>query len=106
MTKRKQYRIIYSNAFHKELISIVNYILYALHNRTAARKIYRSVIGSIEMRSAGFPSAYEILRVDGLTKEYYRIYVNNYVVYYSLKEDTMIVEHIFYAKQNALEILS
>ena len=41
-----------------------------------------------------------------LTKEYYRIYVNNYVVYYTLKEDMMVVEHIFYSKQNALELLS
>jgi len=106
LTKRKLYRIIYSNAFHKELSSIVNYILYALHNRNAARRLYKSVIGSIESRSTGFPDAYEIFRDDRLTKEYYRIYVNNYVVYYSLKEDVMVVEHIFYSKQNVLELLS
>lgn len=38
-------------------------------------------------------------------KEYYRIYVKNYVVYYSLTADTMIVEHIFYSKQDIIEII-
>ena len=49
LTKRKLYRIIYSNAFHKELSSIVNYILYALHNRNAARRLYKSVIGTFKL---------------------------------------------------------
>lgn len=103
--KRKQYRIIYRIVFHKELSSIVNYILYVLHNRSAARRIYKNVISAIEKRAVTLPSAYEILRNEMLTKEYYRIYINNYVVYYSLEEDTMLVEHIVYSKQNALEFL-
>ncbi len=57
MTKPKQYKIIYKQVFQKELSSIVSYILYALRNRNAARKIYKNV------------------------------------------------EHIFYSKQNILEIL-
>ena len=105
MTKPKQYKIIYKQVFQKELSSIVSYILYALRNRNAARKIYKNVIGAIESRACGLPNAFEVVSFVGLKKEYYRIYVNNYVVYYSLTEDTMIVEHIFYSKQNVLEIL-
>ena len=105
MTKPKRYKIIYKQVFEKELSSIVNYILYALRNRSAARKFYNNVISAIESRACGLPSAFEVVSFAGLKKEYYRIYVNNYVVYYSLTENTMIVEHIFYSKQNILEIL-
>ena len=105
MTKPKQYKIIYKQVFQKELSSIVSYILYALRNRNAARQIYKNVISAIESRACGLPSAFEVVSFAGLKKEYYRIYVNNYVVYYSLTENTMIVEHIFYSKQNILEIL-
>lgn len=106
MTKQRQYRIIYKKAFQKEMDSIVNYVLYVLHNRNAAERIYKSIIGAISKRASSLPCAYEVLRDERLTKEYYRIYVNNYVVYYSVREDVMVVEHIFYSKQNVLEILS
>ena len=43
MTKPKQYKIIYKQVFQKELSSIISYILYALRNRNAARKIYKNV---------------------------------------------------------------
>ena len=105
LTKPKRYKIIYKQVFEKELSSIVNYILYALRNRSAARKFYNNVISAIESRADSLPNAFEVIRFVGVTKEYYRIYVNNYVVYYSLTEDTMIVEHIFYSKQNVFEII-
>ena len=105
MTKPKRYKIIHKQVFEKELSSIVNYILYALRNRNAAKNFYKNVVGAIESRACGLPSAFEVVSFAGLKKEYYRIYVNNYVVYYSLTENTMIVEHIFYSKQNILEIL-
>ncbi|MBR6511419.1 MAG: type II toxin-antitoxin system RelE/ParE family toxin [Phascolarctobacterium sp.] len=105
MTKPKQYKIIYKQVFQKELSSIVNYILYALRNRNAARSVYKNVISAIESRADGLPNAFEVVRFVGATKEYYRIYVNNYVVYYSLVKDTMVVEHIFYSKQNVLEVI-
>lgn len=91
--------------FLKELSSIVNYILYALRNRYAAEKIYKNIIGAIEGRSNGLPNAYEVIHLVGSIKKYYRIYVGNYVVYYSLTEDSMVVEHIFYSKQNVIEIV-
>lgn len=103
--KPKQYKIIYKQVFLKELSSIVNYILYALRNRSAAEIIYKHIISAIEGRSNGFPNAYEVIHLIGSKKEYYRIYVKNYVVYYSLTADTMIVEHIFYSKQDIIEII-
>lgn len=105
MTKPKRYKIVYKQVFLKELSSIVNYILYALRNRVAAEKIYKNVLRAIEGRADGLPYAYEVIHLDGLTKEYYRIYIGNYVVYYSLAEDAMIVEHIFYSKQNVIKII-
>ena len=105
MTKPKRYKIIYKQVFEKELSSIVNYILYALRNRNAAKNFYKNVISAIESRASGLPNAFGVVRFAGATKEYYRIYVNNYVVYYSLTEDTLVVEHIFYSKQNFFEFL-
>jgi len=91
--------------FQKELSSIVNYVLYVLRNRSAASRIFKNVMGTIKNRSASFPDAFEVIRVKGTGKDYYRIYVNNYVIYYSFKENSMIIEHIFYCKQNVLEII-
>ncbi len=105
LTKPKRYKIIYKQVFQKELSSIVNYILYVLCNRNAAERIYKHIISAIESRSKSLPNAYEVIHLVGSTKEYYRIYVNNYIIYYSLTTDTMVVEHIFYSKQNAIEIL-
>lgn len=105
LIKPKQYEVIYTKVFQKELSSIVNYILYVLRNRTGASRIFKNVIGAINSRSKSFPDAYEVIKFKGSVKKYYRIYINNYVVYYSLKENLMIIEHIFYSKQNALEII-
>ena len=105
LTNPKRYKIVHKQVFEKELSSIVSYILYALRNRNAARKFYKNVISAIESRADGLPNAFEVVRFAGVTKEYYRIYVNNYVVYYSLTEDTMVVEHIFYSKQNVFEFI-
>ena len=100
----QQYNILYSKSFECELISIVSYIGFVLNNRQAATDFNKLVTKAIFKRSFKL-SAYEPALLPGLSAIYYRIYVNNYVIYYSVENDNMFVEPIFYAKRNIPKLL-
>lgn len=100
----QRFKILYSKSFERELISIVSYIGFVLNNRQAAYDFNKLVNKAIFKRSFK-PSAYEPVPLPGISTIYYRIYVNNYVIYYSVDNGTIFVEHIFYAKRNILRLL-
>lgn len=104
MTAAKRYNIKYSYDFAVEFRAVIDYIHYVLNNTSAARKFAVMVDQAISERAYN-PLAFEGFSKNNWKSTYYRIYVNNYVIYYSVEQDTMIVEHIFYAKRNISYLL-
>lgn len=95
MLQKKRYKIIYSNDFLDDLKAITTYISRNLCNSTASMALNTAVFSAIKDRSR-MPAAFERLTI-GNNKIYYRIYVKNYVVYYTIDNDTISIKRILYA---------
>ena len=88
------YEIRYSELFYKDLISILNYIKYELRNEAAANMLFDKVIYEISKRSIN-PTSFEKYRSNRMRKNtYYRIYVNNYTIFYIVKDNVMEVRRM------------
>lgn len=104
MEKRK-YQIKYLPMFDKQLAKIVYYITYKLKNKKAANRLIEKVEKAIIERSFN-PEAYELYKSKKQRKtKWYRIYVDNYMVFYTVKEDNMIVAKIVYVKRDLKKLV-
>lgn len=99
-----KYDIEYLPQFDSDFVSILFYIKYVLKNKQASDKLFKLVINSINRRSH-FPKGFE--KYKGIRdREYiwYRIYLGNYTIFYTVKGKRMIVARIFYSKRNFDEL--
>ena len=102
---KKKYKIMYLPLFYEDLNSITDYIIHHFKNRTAAENLVDKLEKEICNRAFN-PSSYEEYvssrkRID----TYYRIYVENYTVFYTVKDDTMEVRRILYSRRNFDELI-
>ena len=70
----KQYEILYLPLFYKDLIKITKYIKESLKNPIAANSL--------------------------IADTYYRIYIRNYTVFYTVKGNIMNIRRILYSRRN------
>ena len=95
-----QYTIIYSSSYINQFNSILKYFINDLKNKIAAENFYNEVIQKIETRSKN-PKGYEKYISNRKRKNtYYRIYVKNYTIFYTVKDNTMEIRRILYSKRN------
>lgn len=98
--KNNQYTIKYSSTFINQFNNILKYFVNKLRNKIAAENFYNEVIKEIEKRSES-PENYE--KYIGIRKRkniYYKIYVKNYTVFYTVKDNVMEVRRILYSRRN------
>lgn len=96
----EQYNVIYLPLFYKDLNSIVKYIKYRLQNPIAANNFLNIVEEEIQKRAYN-PKGYEEYKSKSKRKQkYYRIYVNNYTVFYTVKDNVMEVRRILSSRRN------
>ena len=96
----KRYTIIYSSSYINQFNSILKYFINDLKNKIAAENFYNEVIKEIETRSKN-PEGYEKYISNRKRKNtYYRIYVKNYTIFYTVKDNTMEIRRILYSKRN------
>ena len=95
-----KYTIRYSSTYINQFNSILKYIVNNLKNKIAAENFYNEVIKEIEKRSEN-PEGYEkYISTRKRKNTYYRIYVKNYTIFYTVKENTMEVRRILYSRRN------
>lgn len=104
MTKNK-YNIKYLPSFDDELNEILYYISNKLKNKIAAEKLLENISGAIINRSINLSECVEYKSVKNRKYKWYKIYVKNYIVIYTLRNNTMEVAHIFYRKRNIEELI-
>ena len=95
-----KYTIKYTDTFIKQFNNILKYFIYKLQNKIAAEKFYNEVIKEIEKRSE-YPESFE--KYNSIRKRkntYYRIYVKNYTIFYTIKDNTMQVRLILSSRRN------
>lgn len=100
-----KYDIEYLPQFDSDFASILFYIKYILKNKQASDKLFQSVIDSINKRSH-FPKSFQkYVKIRDRENIWYRIYVGNYTIFYTIRDKRMIVARIFYSKRNFDELI-
>ena len=95
-----KYTIKYTDTFIKQFNNVLKYFIYKLQNKIAAENFYNEVIKEIEKRSE-YPESFE--KYNSIRKRkntYYRIYVKNYTIFYTIKDNTMQVRLILSSRRN------
>lgn len=99
MAKNK-YTIEYLPSFSEELNEIIYYITFILKNKNAAERLLKNVHSAIEQRSES-PESYEIYKGKVKMKyDWYRIYIGNYTIFYTVRKSIMEITHIIYSARN------
>lgn len=100
-----KYTIKYTDTFIKQFNNILKYFIYKLQNKIAAENFYNEVIKEIEKRSE-YPESFEKYNSSRKRKNtYYRIYVKNYTIFYTIKDNTMQVRLILSSRRNFYELI-
>ncbi|WP_417135393.1 type II toxin-antitoxin system RelE/ParE family toxin [Rubneribacter badeniensis] len=82
-----------------DIEGIVVYLAYALKMPQAARRTAEELYAAID-RIADNPFSGRVLSDDELGREYRRILVKRYWVYYSFTDETLTVWRVFHTTQN------
>ena len=106
--ERSSYSVRYLPLFYDDLSRIVSYIADELKNPNAALTLVNEIEKAIEARKP-IAESFEIFNSNRKRKHpYYRIYVNNYIVYYVVIDEgeagkVMEVRRILYKGMNQEE---
>ncbi len=98
--REKKYKIKYLPLFYNDLDKIIDYIMYKLNNAIASNNFVNELENEINKRAYN-PEAYEeYISTRKRQNTYYTIYVKNYTIFYTVKDNTMEVRRILYSRRN------
>ena len=101
----KQYNIEYSRESKEDLIEIKQYIKYNLQEPEMANKLILKIRKSIKTLQNN-PEIYTIIDDDVIRKlEIRKLIIDNYIVFYRIKNDTIEIVRIMYGKRNWINLL-
>lgn len=93
--------LVYNDSFKRDFHDVLRCISDVLQNPDTASKFADKLEGAILKRS-NYPRSFERLYPYEGSPAYYRIYVDNYVVYYVVTDDEIMeVRRILYSSMNA-----
>lgn len=93
------YKLKYSPLFKDDLKSVSEYISKTLKNPQAAKRLVAETRKAIRNRLS-FPLGAEPYHIEGTDRSFYRIYVNNYTVFYVVIDDVMEVRRFLYSARD------
>jgi toxin ParE1/3/4 len=94
------FRLHYSSLFYDDLDKITDYILHELKNELAARTLINAVEAAIKYRLEN-PLHAAVYRSIKVRKHLYRrIHVGNYLIFYVVIEDTIVVRRMLYGHRD------
>jgi mRNA-degrading endonuclease RelE of RelBE toxin-antitoxin system len=92
------YKIKYFDSFNEDLYEATNYIEKILKNEIASRNLYEKIRGIIENRASLIVSYKKYYTK--ANNVYYKININNYSVFYTIKDDIFEVRRFLYNRMN------
>lgn len=99
MAKYK-YEIEYLPSFNKEFEETLYYIIYKLNNKVAAEKLVHNIQKAIINRSEN-PEDFAVYKeVKKRKYKWYRIYVGNYIIFYTIKDNIMQIVRLLYNRRD------
>lgn len=101
-----KYTLRYLPSFEKDLEGILLYIAKNLENPHAASRLLSKIETAIKQRAL-HPLSFEAFPSTKQRKHpYYRIYVDNYTIFYVVIDTTIEIRRILYSRQNLSSIIS
>ena len=95
---KNKFELRYSPEFLKDFEGINFYIKHELNNIIAAENLLNKVEEKIKERREN-PLGYEEYKTKA-NNIYYRIYIDNYIVFYTVNGTTMEIRRIIYGRRN------
>ena len=106
MGSTPMYELQYLPLFYDDLLATVKYLSEVLHNPKAANKLIDDVENAILDRLPNAEAFEPFHSLKERRDPYYRIYVNNYIVYYVVIEHRIMeVRRLLYVGRNRDQIL-
>lgn len=100
-----KYSLRYLPKYEEDLNVIVDYILHRLHSPDSAMKLVDKIENAI-MERLNCPLSFESYQSNRIRKHpYYRIYVDNFIVYYVVIEDVMEVRRLLYKGRDTEKLI-
>lgn len=100
-----KYKLRYLPKYEDDLNEIVDYIIFKLKNPDSAMKLVEKVESAI-LERLNCPLSFEPYQSDRKRKnQYYRIYVDNFTVYYVVIEDVMEIRRILYSRRDTKRLI-
>jgi toxin ParE1/3/4 len=99
------FELRYSTLFYEDLIKITDYLLFELKNEIAAKKLVNNVEITIKKRFESPLSTAPYNSIGNRKHPYYRISVGNYLVFYVVVGNAMIVRRMLYGRRDLDRIL-
>ena len=101
----KKYNIEYSKESKEDLIGIKQYIKYNLQEPETANKLISKIRKSIKTLKEN-PEIYAIIDDDIIRKlEIRKLIVDNYIIFYRIKNDSIEIVRIMYGIRNWINLL-
>ena len=103
--KENNYRIEYTEVFKIEIETVFRYITYELKNIIAAENLLQLADKLITERSKN-PESYKSFKIkESSDYTWYRININNYSAFYTVKGNIMTMRRFIYSKRNIGNLL-
>ena len=103
--KNDKFILRYLLKYEEDLNEIIDYIAIKLHNPESALRLVDKIEKALFDRS-DCPLAFEPFQsIKKRRNPYYRIYVDNFTVYYVVIGNVMEVRRVLYNKRNANQII-
>lgn len=101
----KSYNIEYSKEAKQDLIDIKKYIKYNLQEPSTAQKLITKIRNQINSLKSN-PEIYAIIDDDIIKKlEIRKLIVDNYIVFYRMKNNDIEIVRIMYGRRNWIDLL-
>ena len=95
-----KYNLRYLPKFEEDLNEIIDYIVYKLHSPESALRLVDKIENAI-LERLNCSLSFEPFQSNRRRKHpYYRIYVDNFIVYYVVIENIMEVRRVLYKARN------
>ncbi|HJQ09350.1 MAG TPA: type II toxin-antitoxin system RelE/ParE family toxin [Candidatus Saccharimonadales bacterium] len=101
----KNFKLLYSPLFYTDLDRITDYILHELKNEGAALALINDVEAAIKQRLANPLQTAMYQSLAERENPYRRILVGNYLIFYVVIGDIMIVRRMLYGRRDMERIL-
>lgn len=98
MAKNK-YKLRYSETFRKDVKGVLFYIVNELQNPIVAENLLQLIENEINKRIEN-PESFKFFSLAKSNVKWYRINVNNYVIFYTVEENYITLRRFIYSKRN------